>query len=185
MTWEVLTPLWQPRGVVLQGSFKFRCCLIEEQLSPWAVCVPIWVCNGDRCLDNWDCILLMPNSPNLTQNMPVCLSIFLSVCLSYCICLFHQYVGLTVVLLNRSVCLSVCLSLYLHIHIYIYAFSRRFYPKRLTIAVRLYIFVSMCVPWESNPQSFALLTQCSTTEPHRNTFIVLHSKNAGLKITLP
>ncbi len=23
----------------------------------------------------------------------------------------------------------------------------------------------MCVPWESNPQPFALLTQCSTTEP--------------------
>ncbi len=22
----------------------------------------------------------------------------------------------------------------------------------------------MCVPWESNPQPFALLTQCSTTE---------------------
>ncbi len=55
------------------------------------------------------------------------------------------------------------------IYIYIYAFSRHFYPKRLTIAFRLYIFISMCVPWESNPQPFALLTQCSTTEPHRNT----------------
>ncbi len=30
----------------------------------------------------------------------------------------------------------------------------------------------MCVPWESNPQPFALLTQCSTTEPHRNTRLV-------------
>ncbi len=56
------------------------------------------------------------------------------------------------------------------IYIYIYAFSRRFYPKRLTIAFRLYIFVSICVPWESNPQPFALLTQCSTIEPHRNTY---------------
>ncbi len=52
-----------------------------------------------------------------------------------------------------------------HTYIYIYAFSRRFYPKRLTIALRLYILISMCVPWESNPQPFALLTQCSTTEP--------------------
>ncbi len=26
-------------------------------------------------------------------------------------------------------------------------------------------FVSMCVPWELNPQPYALLTQCSTTEP--------------------
>ncbi len=30
-------------------------------------------------------------------------------------------------------------------YIYIYAFSRRFYPKRLTIAFRLYIFLSVCV----------------------------------------
>ncbi len=31
---------------------------------------------------------------------------------------------------------------------------------------RLYIFlISMCVHWELNPQPFALLTQCSTTEP--------------------
>ncbi len=56
-------------------------------------------------------------------------------------------------------------------YIYIYAFSRRFYPKRLTIAFRLYIFISTCVPWESNPQPFAQLTQCSTTEPHRNTVL--------------
>ncbi len=31
---------------------------------------------------------------------------------------------------------------------------------------RLYMFfITMCVPWELNPQPFALLTQCSTTEP--------------------
>ncbi len=29
--------------------------------------------------------------------------------------------------------------------------------------------ISICVPWESNPQPFALQMQCSTTEPHRNT----------------
>ncbi len=29
-------------------------------------------------------------------------------------------------------------------------------------------FVSMCVPWELNPQTFALLTQCSTTEPQEH-----------------
>ncbi len=26
----------------------------------------------------------------------------------------------------------------------------------------------MCVPWESNPQPFELLTQCSTTEPQEH-----------------
>ncbi len=50
-------------------------------------------------------------------------------------------------------------------YIYMYAFSRRFYPKRLTViqVIHLYIyfFVSMCVPWELNPRPFALLTQCS------------------------
>ncbi len=28
----------------------------------------------------------------------------------------------------------------------------------------------MCIPWELNPQPFALLTQCSTTEPQENIF---------------
>ncbi len=32
-------------------------------------------------------------------------------------------------------------------------------------AFRLYIVLSVCVPWELNPKHFALLTQCSTTEP--------------------
>ncbi len=49
--------------------------------------------------------------------------------------------------------------------IYIYAFSRRFYPKLLTVHSGYTFFVSICVPWELNPQPFALLTQCSTTEP--------------------
>ncbi len=29
-------------------------------------------------------------------------------------------------------------------------------------------FVNMCIPWELNPQPFALLTQCSTTEPQEH-----------------
>ncbi len=68
-----------------------------------------------------------------------------------------------------SPCTRTCSTI---IYIYIYAFSRRFYPKRLTIAFRLYIFISTCVPWESNPQPFAQQTQCSTTEPHRNTIML-------------
>ncbi len=45
--------------------------------------------------------------------------------------------------------------------IYIYAFSM--YVSRLYS-----FFISMCVPWESNPQPFALLTKCSTTEPQEH-----------------
>ncbi len=33
------------------------------------------------------------------------------------------------------------------------------------IYIYIFFFVSMCVPWELNPQPFALLTQCYTTEP--------------------
>ncbi len=32
-----------------------------------------------------------------------------------------------------------------------------------------YTFFSICVPWESNPQPFALLMQCSTTEPQEHS----------------
>ncbi len=53
--------------------------------------------------------------------------------------------------------------------VYIYAFSRRFYPKRLTVHSDYTCFISICVPWESNPQPFALLTQCSTTEPQEHS----------------
>ncbi len=58
------------------------------------------------------------------------------------------------------------------IYIYIYAFSRRFYPKRLTVhSGYTFFFDCMCVPWESNPQPFVLLTQCSTTEPQEHLYI--------------
>ncbi len=54
------------------------------------------------------------------------------------------------------------------IDIYVYAFSRRFYPKRLTVHSGYTCFITMCVPWESNPQPVALLMQCSTTEPQEH-----------------
>ncbi len=37
-------------------------------------------------------------------------------------------------------------------------------------SIQVIHFVSMCVSWESNPQPFALLTQCSTTEPQEHIF---------------
>ncbi len=60
---------------------------------------------------------------------------------------------------------------------YIYAFSRRFYPKQLTIQA-IHFFLSMCVPWELNPQPFALLTQCSTTEPQEHCVNVVHMEKS-------
>ncbi len=51
----------------------------------------------------------------------------------YLICGFFSYIGVTFTF-------------------YIYAFSRRFYPKRLTLHSGYTFIVSMCVPWESNPQ---------------------------------
>ncbi len=57
----------------------------------------------------------------------------------------------------------------LHLHIYHMLLSKATYS-----AFRLYIFfVSMCVLWELNPQPFALLTQCSTTEPQEHSDVTL------------
>ncbi len=63
-------------------------------------------------------------------------------------------------------------SVFTFIYIYIYAFSRRFYPKRLTEYSGYTFIISTCVSWESNPQPFALLTQCSTTEPQEHILIL-------------
>ncbi len=49
-------------------------------------------------------------------------------------------------------------------HIYIHAFSKRFYPKRLTVHLGCTFFVSV-FPGNWTQLPFALLTQCSTTEP--------------------
>ncbi len=45
-----------------------------------------------------------------------------------------------------------------------------FIQSNLSNSGYTYFFVSMCVSWESNPQPFALLTQCSTTEPQKHIF---------------
>lgn len=78
-------------------------------------------------------ILLMPNSPNLTENLSFCLAIYLSVCL------FYQYVGITVVLLNLSVChfivLPFCLSIILSIILSIRSFCSFFWFDGLTVVV--------------------------------------------------
>ncbi len=50
-------------------------------------------------------------------------------------------------------------------YIYIYAFSRRFYPKRLTVHSGYNFFVSTCVPWELNPQPLRCQRNALTTEP--------------------
>ncbi len=69
--------------------------------------------------------------------------------------------------------MAISINLFANYNIYIYAFSRRFYPKRLIQAICFCFFVSMCVPWELNPQPSALLMQCSTTEPQELIICVL------------
>ncbi len=66
-------------------------------------------------------------------------------------------------------------------YIYIYAFSRRFYPKRLTVYSGYTFFVSMC-SLGIEPTTFALLTQCSTTEPQELCIIVYVTNKAHLSL---
>ncbi len=58
---------------------------------------------------------------------------------------------------------------------YIYAFSIRFIQSDLQCIQPIHLYVSMCVPWELNPQPFALLTQCSTTEPQEQLCVKIHT----------
>ncbi len=51
-------------------------------------------------------------------------------------------------------------------HNYIYIYQTLL--SKATYITGYKFFVSMCVPWESNPQPFALLTQCFTTEPQEH-----------------
>ncbi len=60
--------------------------------------------------------------------------------------------------------------------IYIYAFSRRFYPKRLTVhsGYTFFFFLLVCVfPGNQTHNPFALLTQYSTTEPQEHYWAAL------------
>ncbi len=56
---------------------------------------------------------------------------------------------------------------YSFIYIYIYAFSRRFYPKRLTVHSGYTYFYQYMCSLRIEPTTFALLIQCSTTEPQK------------------
>ncbi len=51
----------------------------------------------------------------------------------------------------------------LHVHL-----ANAFIQSDLQCIQTIHFFVSMCVPWELNPQPFVLLTQCSTTEPQEH-----------------
>ncbi len=44
-----------------------------------------------------------------------------------------------------------------------------------------HFFISMCVPWELNPERFALLTQYSTTEPEEQ---IIKFINTGVSQTI-
>ncbi len=39
----------------------------------------------------------------------------------------------------------------------------------------IHVFVRMCVSWELNPQPFALLMQCSTTESQEHIMIAYYA----------
>jgi len=51
---------------------------------------------------------------------------------------------------------------------YIYTFSRRFYPKWLTVHSDYTLFYQYMRFLEIKPTTFVLLTQCSTTEPQEH-----------------
>ncbi len=56
---------------------------------------------------------------------------------------------------------SICSAFLFLVYIYMYAFSRRFYPKRLTLHSGYTCFCQYMCSLGIEPTTFALLTQCS------------------------
>ncbi len=65
--------------------------------------------------------------------------------------------------------MNVLACIWAFYYICIYAFSRRFYPKRLTVYSGYTLFISMC-SLGIEPTTFALLMQCSTAEPQEHYY---------------
>ncbi len=57
-----------------------------------------------------------------------------------------------------------------------------FIQSDLLSGYTFFFFLSVCVPWELNPRPFALLTQCSTTEPQ--TCIIAHTIGSLLYVCM-
>ncbi len=60
-------------------------------------------------------------------------------------------------------------------YIYIYAFSRRFYPKLFTVNSGYTFICQYVCSLGIEPTTFALLTQCSTTEPQELDRLASHN----------
>ncbi len=63
------------------------------------------------------------------------------------------------------------------VYIYINAFSRRFYPKRLTVYSGYTFLISMCVPWDQLP------ADCHVNVPEYSS--LLYSLSEWLAVVLP
>ncbi len=42
--------------------------------------------------------------------------------------------------------------------------------------------ISLCVPWELNPQPFALVTQCSATEPQEHIITYRYTRDVMISL---
>ncbi len=96
---------------------------------------------------------------------------------------FQQWTCLDFMLTNWIV-MSWCRYTFYN-YIYIYAFSRRFYPKQLTVHSGYTCFCQYMCSLGIEPTTFALLTQCSTTEPqlfskHVSMLLFVHTLFYGL-----
>ncbi len=71
--------------------------------------------------------------------------------------------------------LNVLFMFYFNVFIFMHL-ADAFIQSDLQLHSGCTFLISICVPWESNPQPFALVTQCSTTEPQEQEihFILIY-----------
>ncbi len=86
--------------------------------------------------------------------------------------------------------MDIIIEIYPNLHL-----ADAFIQSNLQCIQAIHFFISKCVPWELNQQPFALLTQCSTTEPqeleNRNgiiewlSWVIILPNGSKRKVELP
>ncbi len=71
--------------------------------------------------------------------------------------------------------------IYIYTHTHTHEFSKRFYPKRLTLHSGYTFFCQYVCSLGIEPTTFALLTQCSTTEPQEHMYVYTHTHQSPFK----
>ncbi len=148
--------------ITLETAYSLFCHLVSASAAWWQKLRDLGGVSSPRPSDSWTQTqhlnITMTSLINHSQSVRYSQSLLST---SYWQCHLHTtlsvswYLGiLSYFLYYFFFVIAASCQPCIYIYIYIYAFSRRFYPKRLTLHSSYKLFISSCFPWESNPWSW-------------------------------